>query len=39
MSFSPSSFSYRGSYFKHRGDGSQILRIRFGGGAVGQGVF
>ena len=29
--FSPNSFSYRGSYFKYRGEGSQILWIRFGG--------
>ena len=35
--FSPNSFRYRGSYFKYRGEGSQILWIRFGG-AVGQGV-
>ena len=30
-------FSYRGSYFKYRGEGSQILWIRCGG-AVTQGV-
>ncbi len=30
--FSPNSFSYRGSYFKYRGEGSQIFWIRFGGG-------
>ena len=29
---SPNSFSYRGSYFKYRGEGSQIFWIRFGGG-------
>ena len=32
------SFSYRGSCFKSRGEGSQIFWIRFGG-AVGQGPF
>ena len=30
--FSPNSFSYRGSYFKCRGEGSQVFWIRFGGG-------
>ena len=30
--FSPNSFSYRGSYFKLGGEGSQILWIRAGGG-------
>ena len=30
--FSPNSFSYRGSYFKLGGEGSQILWIRCGGG-------
>ena len=35
--FSPNSFSYRGSYSKCRGEGSQIFWIRLGG-AVGQGV-
>ena len=29
---SPNSFSYRGSYFKLGGEGSQILWIRCGGG-------
>ena len=29
---SPNSFSYRGSYFKYRGEGSQNFWIRFGGG-------
>ena len=28
---SPNSFSFRGSYFKYRGEGSQIFWIRFGG--------
>ena len=36
--FSPNSFSYRGSYFKLGGEGSQFLWIRAGGGAVTQGV-
>ena len=30
--FSPNSFSYRGSYFKLGGEGSQILWIRCAGG-------
>ena len=30
--FSPNSFSYRGSYFKLGGEGSQVLWIRCGGG-------
>ena len=30
FSFSPNSFSYRGPYFKYRGEGLQIM-IRFGG--------
>ena len=37
MCFSPNSFSYRGSYFKLGGEGSQILWIRWGG-AVTEGV-
>ena len=32
VNFPSNSFSYRGSYFKYRGEGSQILWIRFGGG-------
>ena len=35
--FSPNASAIRGSYFKYRGEGSQIYWIRFGG-AVGQGV-
>ena len=35
--FSPNALAIRGSYFKYRGEGSQIYWIRFGG-AVGQGV-
>ena len=34
--FSPNSFSYRGSYFKYKGEGSQILWIRFGRGLSGR---
>ena len=33
---SPNSFSHSGSYFKYRGEGSQIFRIRFGGGLSGR---
>ena len=33
----PNRFSFRGSYFKYTGEGSQISWIRFGG-AVEQGV-
>ena len=36
--FPQNRFSYRGSYFKLGGEGSQILWIRCGGGAVTQGV-
>ena len=35
--FSLNSFSYKGSYFKFRGEGSQIFWICFGG-AAGQGA-
>ena len=35
--FSPNSFSYRGSYFKLGGEGSQILWIRAGGGGCHKG--
>ena len=31
IDFSPNSCSYRGSYFKYRGKGSQTFWIRFGG--------
>ena len=34
----PNSFSYRGSYFEYRGEGTQILWICFaGGGLSGEG--
>lgn len=32
---SPNSFSYGGSYFKYRGEGSQIFWIRFGSAGRG----
>ena len=35
--FSPNSFSYQGSYFKYRGEGSQIF-LDLCWGAVGQGA-
>ena len=35
---SPNSFSYRDSYFKYRGEGSQIFWIRSVGQGVGRGV-
>ena len=39
LCISPNSFSYRGSYFKYRGEGMKIFWICFGGGGVGQGAF
>ena len=34
--FSPNSFSYRGSCFKYRGEGSQMFWMRLGGGLSGR---